>query len=343
MKKVIYILSVAILVLSCKSENKTSDEAEELTVYTHRHYESDQDLFKQFEKETNIKLNIVNASADELIQKMSLEGEQSPADVLITVDAGRLYRAKSQNLLQPISSQLIDSIVPTHLKDENGQWVGLTKRARVIAYSKEEVDPTKLSTYEELTSEQWQEDILVRSSSNIYNQSLLASIIANNDKAFAEKWAQGIVDNMARAPKGNDRDQVKAVANNEGQLAIVNTYYIGKLLNSEDENEVKAGESVTIFFPNQETTGTHINVSGIGIAKYSPNKENAIKFIEFLLKEDAQNIFAGSNYEYPVNPNVEPTGILKEWGDFKEDKLSLNELGKNNKEAVIIFDKVGWK
>jgi iron(III) transport system substrate-binding protein len=343
MKKVIYILSVAILVLSCKSENKTSDEAEELTVYTHRHYESDQDLFKQFEKETNIKLNIVNASADELIQKMSLEGEQSPADVLITVDAGRLYRAKSQNLLQPISSQLIDSIVPTHLKDEDGQWVGLTKRARVIAYSKEEVDPTKLSTYEELTSEQWQEDILVRSSSNIYNQSLLASIIANNDKAFAEEWAQGVVDNMARAPKGNDRDQVKAVANNEGQLAIVNTYYIGKLLNSEDENEVKAGESVTIFFPNQETTGTHINVSGIGVAKYSPNKENAIKFIEFLLKEEAQNIFAGSNYEYPVNPNVEPTGILKEWGDFKEDKLSLNELGKNNKEAVIIFDKVGWK
>lgn len=343
MKKVIYILCVAILVLSCKSENKTSDEAEELTVYTHRHYESDQDLFKQFEKETNIKLNIVNASADELIQKMSLEGEQSPADVLITVDAGRLYRAKSQNLLQPISSQLVDSIVPTHLKDEDGQWVGLTKRARVIAYSKEEVDPTKLSTYEELTSEQWQEDILVRSSSNIYNQSLLASIIANNDKAFAEKWAQGVVDNMARAPKGNDRDQVKAVANNEGQLAIVNTYYIGKLLNSEDENEVKAGESVTIFFPNQETTGTHINVSGIGVAKYSPNKENAIKFIEFLLKEEAQNIFAGSNYEYPVNPNVEPTGILKEWGDFKEDKLSLNELGKNNKEAVIIFDKVGWK
>lgn len=343
MKKVIYFFIISILVISCKSESKTSAEAEELTVYTHRHYESDQELFKQFEKETNIKLNIVNASADELIQKMTLEGEQSPADVLITVDAGRLYRAKSQNLLQPISSQLIDSIVPTHLKDEDGQWVGLTKRARVIAYSKEEVDATKLSTYEELTSEQWQEDILVRSSSNIYNQSLLASIIANNDKAFAEEWAQGVVDNMARAPKGNDRDQVKAVANGEGRLAIVNTYYIGKLLNSEDENEVEAGESVTIFFPNQETTGTHINVSGIGVAKYSPNKENAITFIEFLLKEDAQNIFAGSNYEYPVNPNVEPTGILKEWGDFKEDKLSLNELGKNNKEAVIIFDKVGWK
>ena len=343
MKKVIYIFIIAILAISCKSESKTSAEAEELTVYTHRHYESDQELFKQFEKETNIKLNIVNASADELIQKMTLEGEQSPADVLITVDAGRLYRAKSQNLLQPISSQLIDSIVPTHLKDEDGQWVGLTKRARVIAYSKEEVDATELSTYEELTSEQWQEDILVRSSSNIYNQSLLASIIANNDKAFAEEWARGVVDNMARAPKGNDRDQVKAVANGEGRLAIVNTYYIGKLLNSEDENEVEAGESVTIFFPNQETTGTHINVSGIGVAKYSPNKENAIKFIEFLLKEDAQNIFAGSNYEYPVNPNVEPTGILKEWGDFKEDKLSLNELGKNNKEAVIIFDKVGWK
>lgn len=342
MQKLIYLLLISVVVFGCKSENKKED-SKELTVYTHRHYESDQELFKRFEKESGIELNIVNASADELIQKMSLEGEQSPADVLITVDAGRLYRAKSQDLLQSFSSKLVDSIVPKHLNDEDGQWVGLTKRARVIAYAKDRVDSTQLSTYENLTSESWNDKILVRSSSNIYNQSLLASIIANQGKEFAEEWARGIVENMARSPKGNDRDQVKAVANNDGDLAIVNTYYIGKLLNSKDEDEVEAGNSVNIFFPNQETTGTHINVSGIGVAKYSPNKENAVQFIEFLLQEEAQNIFAGSNFEYPVNPNVEPAEILKSWGDFKEDKLSLNELGRNNKEAVIIFDKAGWK
>lgn len=342
MNKRLYLLLILAFVVGCKSDNK-QENTNELTVYTHRHYESDQELFKRFEEKSGIKLNIVNASADELIQKMSLEGEQSPADVLITVDAGRLYRAKSQDLLQTFSSKLVDSIVPKHLKDEDGKWVGLTKRARVIAYSKDRVDSTELSTYENLISKNWDDKILVRSSSNIYNQSLLASIIANQGSEFAENWAKGISANMARSPKGNDRDQVKALANNEGDLAVVNTYYIGKMLNSEDKNEVEAGKSVNIFFPNQETTGTHINVSGIGIAKYSPNKENAIQFIEYLLQEEAQNIFAGSNFEYPVNSNVEPAEILKSWGDFKEDKLSLNELGKNNKEAVIIFDKAGWK
>ena len=342
MKNYFYALIVVAFVFSCKSEPK-EDKVEQLTVYTHRHYESDQALFKLFEKQNDIKLNVVNASADELIQKMKLEGKQSPADVLITVDAGRLYRAKSEGLLQPISNTLIDSIVPANLRDTDKQWVGLTKRARVIAYSKDRVDPNDLSTYEDLTSDKWKNKILVRSSSNIYNQSLLASLISNQGEDFAENWADGLVENMARSPKGNDRDQVKAVANNEGDLAIVNTYYIGKLLNSEDESELKAGNSVGIFFPNQDTSGTHVNVSGIGVAKYAPHKENAIKFIEFLLQEEAQKIFAGSNYEYPINRNVEPAKILKDWGSFKEDALQLNELGENNKDAVIIFDKVGWK
>jgi len=342
MKNYFYALIVVAFVFGCKSEPK-EEKVEELTVYTHRHYESDQALFKLFEKQNDIKLNVVNASADELIQKMKLEGKQSPADVLITVDAGRLYRAKSEGLLQPISNTLIDSIVPANLRDTDKQWVGLTKRARVIAYSKDRVDPNDLSTYEDLTSDKWKNKILVRSSSNIYNQSLLASLISNQGEDFAENWADGLVENMARSPKGNDRDQVKAVANNEGDLAIVNTYYIGKLLNSEDESELKAGNSVGIFFPNQDTSGTHVNVSGIGVAKYAPHKENAIKFIEFLLQEEAQKIFAGSNYEYPINRNVEPAKILKDWGSFKEDALQLNELGENNKDAVIIFDKVGWK
>ncbi|MGM0635615.1 MAG: Fe(3+) ABC transporter substrate-binding protein [Bacteroidota bacterium] len=340
-------LLLVLTLFACKSDNKqksdATEESQSINVYTHRHYESDQELFNRFEKQTGIQVNVINASADELIQKMVLEGEQSPADVLITVDAGRLHRAKSKDLLQSFTNPTLDSIVPNHLKDEDNQWYALTKRARVIAYSKENVDPVELSTYENLVDEEWNDRILVRSSSNIYNQSLMASIIVNNGEDAASKWAKGMVENMARSPKGNDRDQVKAVASGEGDLAIVNTYYIGKMLNSEDSAELEAANKVGIFFPNQDDRGTHINISGIGIAKHAPNREAAEKFINYLLSEQAQEIFASSNYEYPVNPNVEKADILKEWGDFKEDKLQLNLLGENNKKAVILFDEAGWK
>lgn len=328
---------------SCESESTKKAALQELNVYTHRHYESDQELFKLFEDETGIKVNVINASADELIQKMILEGPQSPADVLITVDAGRLHRAKEKDLLQPISSKILDSVVPSHLKDENNQWFALTKRARVIAYAKERVDASELSSYENLVDEKWNGKLLLRSSSNIYNQSLMASIVANDGEDEARLWAKAMVANMARSPKGNDRDQVKAVASGEGDLAIVNTYYVGKMLNSSDKTELEASEKVGIFFPNQDDRGTHINVSGAGVAKYAPNKENAIQFIEFLLSEKAQSIFASSNFEYPVNTNVEMAEVLKQWGDFKEDELPLNQLGELNKRAVILFDEAGWK
>lgn len=329
--------------ISCEKESPKKSEFQELNVYTHRHYESDQELFKLFEDETGIKVNVINASADELIQKMVLEGPQSPADVLITVDAGRLYRAKEKELLQSISSRILDSVVPSHLKDEDNQWFALTKRARVIAYAKDRVNLSELSSYENLVDEKWEGKLLLRSSSNIYNQSLMASIVANDGEDEARLWAKAMVDNMARSPKGNDRDQVKAVASSEGDLAIVNTYYIGKMLNSNDKTELEAVEKVGIFFPNQEGRGAHINVSGAGVAKYAPNKANAIQFIEFLLSEKAQDVFASSNFEYPVNNNVEMADLLKEWGDFKEDNLPLNKLGELNKRAVILFDEAGWK
>ncbi|MEX0995673.1 MAG: Fe(3+) ABC transporter substrate-binding protein [Flavobacteriaceae bacterium] len=346
MMKNIVLALVALVLFSCKNDAKKeqdSQTSQEVNVYTHRHYEADQQLFKKFEEETGIKVNVINASADELIQKMTLEGDKSPADVLITVDAGRLHRAKTAGLLQSVSSNILDSIIPSHMMDTDKNWFALTKRARVIAYAKDRVNPEDLSTYQALTDAKWKNKILVRSSGNIYNQSLLASIIAHQGDDEAKAWAEGVVQNMARTPKGNDRDQIKAVAAGEGDLAIVNTYYVGLLTNSENPEERNVAESVGIFFPNQETTGTHVNVSGAGVAKYAPNKANAIKFIEFLVSEEAQKVFALSNYEYPVNSNVAISETLKNWGTFKEDTINLSLLGENNKKAVILFDEASWK
>jgi iron(III) transport system substrate-binding protein len=344
MKKYLSIILVSISVIACKSEKKEIEKkSKEVNVYTHRHYKADQELFAQFEKETGITVNVVNAKADELMQKMSLEGAQSPADVLITVDAGRLVRAKNKGLLQSASSVFLNKTIPSHLKDADNHWFALTKRARVIVYNPEKVKAKELSSYEALTNKKWKNKILIRSSDNIYNQSLLASIIANNGEEKASEWTKGIVANMARSPKGNDRDQVKAVIAGEGDIAIVNTYYIGKLLNSKNPDEVLAGKGIKVFFPNQNDRGTHINVSGAGVAKYAPNKENAIKFIEFLASKKSQEVFAKANYEYPVNREVVSSDLLKSWGEFKEDTLSLTKLGENNKKAVIIFDQSSWK
>src|SRR5690606_3373007 len=317
MKQIIFLFLAIIILSSCKNSEERdpqiSEESgkQEINVYTHRHYEADQGLFKTFEDQTGIKVNVINASADELIQKMSMEGAQSPADVLITVDAGRLTRAKEQGLLQPIQSDILENTIPAHLKDEDGHWFGITKRARIIAYSLDRVKPGELSTYEDLASEKWRNKLLIRSSGNIYNQSLLASIIVNRGEEEARKWSEAIVRNMARSPKGSDRDQVKAVVAGEGDLAIVNSYYIGQMLNSSDPEEVATAKKIGVFFPNQNDRGTHMNVSGAGVARYAPNKENAIKFIEFLVSEEAQRIFSHSNYEYPVLSSLEPLGDRK--------------------------------
>ena len=289
-----------------------------------------------------IKINVVNASADELIQRIESEGDQTPADLLITVDAGRLVRAKEKNLFQSFNSSMIDSTIPANFKDSENKWVGITKRARVIVYSKERVDPSELTSYEDLTDSKWKNRILVRSSGNIYNQSLMSSLISANGEENAMNWAKEITNNFAREPKGNDRDQVKAILAKEGDIAIVNTYYIGRLLNSDDELERRAGNAVNVFFPNQEGRGTHINISGIGIIKNSKKVELATLFIEYLLSIDVQEQFATANYEYPINSNASSASVLEEWGDFKEDTLPLQRLGELNKEAVMVFDRAGW-
>lgn len=322
---------------------EADDKIQEVNVYSHRHYDVDQMLYDQFFEKTGIKVNVIKAGADELLQRLKSEGPNSPADILLTVDAGRLYKAGEMDLLQPIISEKLTSAMPGHLRHPEGYWYGLTKRARVIAYSTERVDPSELSTYEDLAHEKWKGRIAVRSSSNIYNQSMMASIIAANGKDAAVEWAEALVSNMAREPQGNDRDQVKAIAAGQADIAIINTYYLGKLLTSSEAEQVSAGKSVALFFPNQEGRGTHINVSGAGVTKYAPNKDNAVRFLEFLTSMDAQKVYAQENFEYPVRTDVEPSELVASWGTFKDDLTNLDVLGKLNVEAVIEFDKAGWK
>ena len=315
----------------------------EVNVYSHRHYDTDKQLFKMFENKTGIKVNVVKADANALIKRLESEGQNSPADVLITVDAGRLYQAKTKGLLQSIDSKYLMENIPEKLRDENNEWFALTKRVRAFVVPKDSELEGKLLTYEQLADPEFKGTIMVRSSSHVYNQSLLAAVIAHHGEEYALNWAKGVVSNMARRPKGNDRYQVKAVANGLGKIAIANTYYVGKMVGNKDLSESEAVERVKIIFPKFKNGGTHINVSGAGVAKYAPNKDNAIKFIEFLASPEAQDLFANSNFEYPVTKGVKKNDVVSSWGSFEDDTISINTLGKYNAKAVKIFDKAGWR
>jgi iron(III) transport system substrate-binding protein len=328
--------------LGCDFSEKNSNE---VNLYSQRHYAVDELQYKNFTKLTGVKVNVVKANADELIERLKNEGESSPADLFITVDASKLQKAAEFELLQKVNNKIINNNVSHNLKDKNNFWVPITYRARIVVYSNDRVQKSELSTYEDLANVKWKNRILVRSSSNAYNQALMSSLVANLGNDMTSNWSEGIVKNFARDPKGNDRDQVKAIAAGQGDLAIVNSYYIGLLLSSKNEEEINAGKSVSVFFPNQgkNERGSHINVSGIGLTKNSPNKENAIRLMEYLTSIDAQNTYVNNSYEYPANPLVKPSKIVQDWGTFKIDTLDLNMLGKFRQEAIRIFDKTGWK
>lgn len=323
--------------------NKDTAKNEVVNIYTDRHYDTDEELYQIFTEETGIQVNVVKGKSDELIERLAREGEDTQADVLIVADAGRLHRSKEEGLLQTISSEVLTKNIPENLRDVDNEWFGLTVRGRVIVYAKDRVDPSQLSTYEDLVDPKWKGKILVRSASNIYNQSLVASFIEIYGEEKTKEWAKGIVENMAREPQGNDRDQATAVVAGEGDIAIMNTYYIGKMFDSSNPEEVKVAENVGVFFPNQDGEGTHINVSGAGITKYSKNKDNAIQLIEFLSSEKAQKQYAEANFEYPVNTNVEPSDLLKSWGTFKPQNINLSKLGEYNSKAMEIMNEVNWK
>ena len=319
-------------------------QANEVNIYTHRHYPSDEILFKKFTEKTGIKVNVVQANADQIMKRLEEEGKYTPADLLLTVDVGRLTYAKDKDLLQPIQSKFLEEVIPSNLRDNEGYWFGVTKRARILVYNIDSVDPKTLSTYESLADKKYKDAILTQSSSSIYNQSLLASIVAHKGEKEAKVWAQGVRTNFARKPTGSDRDQMRALAAGIGKVAIVNTYYVGQLINSKSFSDKAVAEMIGIFFPNQgeNESGTHINISGVGVTKYAKHKENAIKFIEFLCSKEAQEVFTSVNYEYPANKNVAPSKLLQSWGSFKEDRIELSTLGQYNATAVKIFNEVGW-
>ncbi|MEO0795703.1 MAG: Fe(3+) ABC transporter substrate-binding protein [Verrucomicrobiota bacterium] len=314
-----------------------------LTVYSFRHYPADDALFEKFTEQTGIPVEVVKAKAGALLERLEAEGDQSPADILITSDAARLHIATEKGLLQPIDSPILKERIPPYLRDPNDNWFGFTQRARVFVYNPESVSSKDLTTYEDLANPEWRGRIVCRSSSNVYNQSLLASVIAADGKDAAINWAKGVRKNMARAPQGNDRDQIRAVAKGLADLAIVNTYYVGLMLNSDDHKDRKIAQRLKIFFPNQANRGTHINISGAGITKASKNIEDAKAFLEFLASDEAQSTFPNATYEYPVVNEVEWSEQQKEWGQFKSDTLSLDLLGENNANAIRVFNLAGWE
>ena len=316
---------------------------QEVNVYSARQEVLILPLLDRFTERTGVTANIVSAKADALLARLQREGINSPADVFLTTDAGRLARAKEAGLLQPAQSVRLEKLVPATYRDPEGYWFGISLRARPIIYAKDRVKPSELSTYANLTDRKWAGRICVRSSSSVYNQSMLAAMVVRQGVESAENWARGLVANFARDPQGGDRDQIRAVAAGECDVALANTYYLAGLAKSKDSADREAAAKVAIFWPDQNGHGVHVNVSGAGVAKFAPNHANAIKLLEFLIGEEAQGIYASVVNEYPVVEGAPVADIVASWGTFKADDLNLATLGTYNGAAVRVADRSGWK
>ena len=324
-----------------------SSFAKEVNLYTSRHYDSDDALYQKFTDATGIKVNVISGKGKALMERLASEGANSPADVFITVDAGNLWKVQKDGMFQSINSSTIDSIVPDNLRGPNNEWVGIAKRSRVIYYNPVKVSAEDMEglTYEDLSDPKWKGRVAIRSSGNMYNQSLVASLIANNGVDATEKWAHRFVGNFARKPEGNDRAQIMAVAIGEADVAVANTYYIGLMLSGKKgEEQQAAARKVELHFPGQDGRGAHIIGSGAGLMKNAPNAGNAVKFIEFLLSEEAQSHIVNNTYEFPMLEGVAPSDLIAQFGSgFKEDQTSVASYGEFNPDAVKLMDRVGWQ
>ncbi|RUO78311.1 Fe(3+) ABC transporter substrate-binding protein [Pseudidiomarina taiwanensis] len=317
-------------------------QASEVNVYSARKENLIKPLLERFTEQTGIEVNLLTGNGDALLMRLQNEGRNTPADLFLTVDAGNLHRAATAGVFQPLSATVTEQ-VPSNLVGVDNSWVGLSLRARPIFYAADRVDPSTLTGYESLTDSHWHKNVCIRSSDNIYNQSLTAALIAHWGQEKTETWAQGLVANLAKPPVGGDRDQIKAVAAGVCDLAVANTYYLGIMEGSDDPAEREAASKVKIFWPNQDEQGTHINVSGIGLTKHAKNKAAAEQLIRFLLSSDAQQWYAATNNEYPAVSSVTWSERLQNWGTFKMDELPMVVLGENNAEAVKLMNRAGWR
>ena len=330
-------------ILLATSYSAASQASSEVNVYSARKEALIKPLLKRFTKETGITVNLVTGKADALLKRLESEGRNTPADILITTDAGRLHRAQQANVLQAVSSKTLDSVIPSIYREPQGFWYGLSIRSRPIFYVKGKVDPANLSTYENLANSEFKNRICIRSSNNIYNQSLIASMISANGVATTEKWAANLVKNMARPPRGGDRDQIRAAASGQCDIAIANTYYFAAMAAGKKSKDKAAAAKMALFWPNQSGRGAHVNISGAGITKFASNRDNAVLLLEFLANKASQKWYADHNHEFPVRTDVKASELLLSWGDFKSDAINLSVLGKNNPDAVKLMDRAGWK
>ncbi|XDA98044.1 Fe(3+) ABC transporter substrate-binding protein [Sulfitobacter sp. LCG007] len=314
----------------------------EVNLYSSRHYDTDERLYSDFTEATGIAINRIEGDADELIARMQAEGANSPADVLLTVDTSRLARAKDAGVLQPVNSEVLEERVPSNLQDADNQWFGFSQRSRIIFYSKDRVaNPPQ--TYDALADPEYKGKICIRSSSNSYNQTLLAAIVTHEGEEAATDWAKGVVENMARDPQGGDTDQLKGLVSGECDIAVSNTYYFARAIAGPVDGVTEGLDGIGWVFPNQDGNGAHMNLSGGGMAANAPNPENALKFLEYLASDSAQKYFAGGNNEYPVVESVETTEAVDKLGAFKADTVDLSEVALNIPVAQKIFNEVGWK
>ena len=335
----------AVFVVACsqtKGEQASSGANAQIggqvNIYSSRHYNTDDKLYEGFTEKTGIKVNLIEGKDDELIERIKSEGKNSPADILITVDAGRLWRADQAGIFAPVDSAILTEKIPAYLRHPENLWFGYSKRARVIMYNKDKVNPGDIATYEALADPKWKGKVLVRSSSNIYNQSLIAGMIEEEGEEATTKWIKGLVANFSRPPQSNDTGNIEAVAAGLGDITIANTYYLARY-----EENPEVFEKIGVVFPNQEDRGVHVNISGAGMLKNAPHQEQAIAFLEYLASPKAQEFFALGNNEYPVVVGTPLNPVVESFGEFEEDTTNVSAYGKNNANAVKIMDRSGWK
>lgn len=333
---------VAIAALLLLAATSATAQKNELNLYSARHYQTDEALYSNFTKQTGIKINRIEAGENELLERIRNEGANSPADVFITVDAARLAKGDELNLFVPFKSKVIEARVPAHLRTPN--WVAFSTRARVIVYNKDAVGAADVQNYQDLANAKLKGKVCVRSGSHPYNLSLGASLVEHVGEAKTEAWAKGLVANFARSPKGGDTDQIKAVAAGECGVALVNSYYVARMLRSEKPDDKKIVANLGIAWPNQAGTGAHVNISGGGMLRNAPHKEAAVKFLEYLVSDQAQVYFADGNNEWPVVASLKVSNPgLEKLGKFKADTLHVGKLAKNQALVQKIYDRAGWK